>query len=117
MLAKGESSRGKQVKAFDWVRAAEIIKAKLAEDSGIKVEAGLCGDWEYTGGPIFSNGVPDMEGYTYLASGWATPAMIITSSNGDEIEIPCFETEGRYDSDSKWPEEALQILNQKALES
>lgn len=115
VLAQSLLNKCNKPKSFDWLTAAKIIKARFAEDSGIRVEAGLCDDWAYTGGCIFENGEPNVDDYTYLSSTWATPAMIITMSNGDEIEIPCFESEGKYHSDSKWPEESLNVINTKQL--
>ena len=40
---------GKSLMAFDWDKAAEIIKEKLKLHPDLKAEAGLQGDWDYTG--------------------------------------------------------------------
>jgi hypothetical protein len=103
-FAMGEANRGKELKVFDWDKAATLI-----EKSGYKdASAGLAGDWEWTGGEIFTDGKPDMESYTYLASTWATPEIEI-----DGMRYDCFkmqrDTPG-WDSKTKWPESALKIL-------
>ena len=110
MFARAEANRHNQQKSFDWDKAAGIIKEELSKDSAISVEAGLQGDWSYTGGCIFRSGQPVKDEYTYLSSSWATPSMIITYSDGEEKELECFETSGKYDSDSKWPIESIKIL-------
>ena len=80
----GDTNRGKEEMVFDWIRAAEIIKEKGAKTAS----AGLQGDWEYTGGEIFSEGkpIPEEDTYVYLASTWATPELDIEG----EI-IPCYK--------------------------
>lgn len=103
-MMMGEANRGKELKVFDWDKAAELIKESGAKD----VEAGLSGDWEYTGGAILEDGkVPD-HSYTYLASTWATPEIEI---NGEVFS--CYkmqsETEG-WGSDTFWPESAKAIM-------
>ena len=106
-FAKGESNRGKPLMVFDWDRAAKLIK-----ESGAKTaSAGLDGDWEWTGGCILSDGKPDMESYTYLASTWATPQICL----GDEgVEQECWKWQSdtpEWNQQTKWPESALAILN------
>ena len=105
-FAIGEANRHRTRMVFDWDKAARLIK----ERNGTEARAGLAGDWEYTGGIIFSDGKPDMESYTYLASTWATPELEI---DGDLMD--CFlmesETPG-WDEETKWPESALVILSQ-----
>lgn len=59
-------SRGAKLKAFDWDKAAQLIKGKLKEHPDLSAEAGLQGDWDYTGGVIFENGKPTNDNYTYL---------------------------------------------------
>lgn len=96
-------------KTFDWDKAAEIIKEKLKTDKNLVAEAGLEGDWDYTGGVIFENGKPNSDDYTYLSSNWAIPTLIIN----DEEEIPCYteDENTRFHSESKWDELSLSILN------
>jgi len=72
---RGKANRGKELKVFDWVKAARIIKERAAKNAS----AGLAGDWEWTGGEIFSNGapVPQDDTYVYLASTWATTELVV----------------------------------------
>ena len=103
-FAMGEANRGKELMVFDWDKAARLIKEKKAEYA----EAGLAGDWEWTGGTIYEDGHPVKDSYTYLASTWATPQIDL-----DGELIACYrmqsETPG-WDSSTKWPESALSIL-------
>ena len=107
-FAMGEANRGKNLMVFDWNKAAKIIKERNATTAS----AGLSGDWEWTGGEIFSDGKPNTENYTYLASTWATPELEI-----DGEIIDCFLMEkdvpaewGDNFSDIKWPDSALREL-------
>ena len=96
--------------AFDWDKAAQIIKEKLKEYPDLSAEAGLEGDWEYTGGIIFEFGKPANEEYTYLSSNWATPTLIVTTDVGEE-SFECFTEENeRFNSGSEWDEKSLKIL-------
>ncbi len=106
------SRKGNKQMVFDWDKAAEIISKRLAHDPDLKAEAGLEGDWDYTGGTIFEAGKP-ADDYTYLSSNWATPTLIIN----DREEIPCYtaDEDTRFGSDSKWDEQSLAILNRKVL--
>ena len=106
-FAMGEANRGKELMVFDWDKAASLIK-----ESGVKeASAGLRSDWEYTGGSIFSDGKPDMEDYTYLASTWAVPELYL---DGEIVECYKMKSETpRWDSDTKWPESALAILSEE----
>lgn len=101
----GEMNRNKEQKVFDWDKAANLIKQHRPEIAS----AGLSGDWEYTGGTIYEDGQPDMESYTFLASTWATPELDLDGEIYDcykmQSEVP------EWSSDTKWPESALQILN------
>lgn len=103
-LLMGMQNRGKEMKVFDWDKAARII----AERNPERAAAGLRGDWEYTGGVIYEDGNPVFDDYTYLASTWATPELEI-----DDAIIECYvmEYDTEWDSDTKWPESALKILN------
>lgn len=102
--AAAESRRGEKGKVFDWDKAAQMIKDRKPEI----VEAGLQEDWSHTSGPIYMDGKPYYDGYTYLFSMWATPILMI-----DDEEIECFtsgDDERGYDSSTKWPESSLSIL-------
>lgn len=102
-FAMGEANRGKEPMVFDWDKAASLIK----EHKPKFAQAGLRGDWEWTGGVIF-DGQPTEKHYTYLASTWATPELDI-----DGGLYPCFRMQSEvpdWGSDTKWPESALAIL-------
>jgi hypothetical protein len=95
--------RGEPAKVFDWDKAARLLKESGAQTA----EAGLKGDWDYTGGIIWENGKPASDHYTYLASNWATPQLIID----DGAPIDCWVAQPHeWDADTKWPESALAIL-------
>ena len=103
----GELNRNKEMMVFDWDKAARLIK----NSGAIEASAGLRDDWEYTGGIIFEDGKPTDKHYTFLASTWAVPELQI----GDEI-YECYKMESEvpeWDSETKWPESALNILNAK----
>lgn len=96
-------------KAFDWVKAAQIIKEKLIDHPSLFAEAGLQNDWGPTAGTIFSNGKPRHSG-AYLSSNWAIPTLII-SYDGVEEEFDCYVVgNDKYDAASTWDEESLNIL-------
>lgn len=105
-FANGEANRGKPLMVFDWDKAAYLIKELKPNN----VSAGLRGDWEYTGGCIFSDGkpVPREDTYVYLASTWAIPEIEI-----DVSVFPCWKyAEGTgWDADTYWPKSALSILD------
>jgi hypothetical protein len=102
---------GKTIKAFDWDIAAEIIKAKFELHPNLKAEAGLQGDWKYTGGTIFENSRPTNKSYTFLASSWAKPTLILSWDNEEQEEIECYtEISERFDAETKWDEISLSIL-------
>ena len=102
----GEACRGKEQMVFDWKKAAELIRERQPKEAS----AGLCSDWEWTGGLIYLDGKTITNHYTYLASTWAAPGLQLD----DDDRIPCFlmvsETPG-WNSDTNWPDEALEILN------
>lgn len=104
-FAMGEANRHKRLMVFDWDKAAQTIIDTNAEEAA----AGLSGDWEYTGGLIFSNGqiVPQEETYTYLASTWATPELEL---NGHVIDCWRWEDETDWNASTYWPESARKIL-------
>ena len=102
-FALGEVNRGKEMKVFDWDKAAQIIKEKNPEYA----EAGLFEDLEYTCGLIYKNEKPVYDSYTYLASTWATPVLICD----DEImECWIMESQTKYKKNTKWSESSLKIL-------
>ena len=103
-FAMGEAHRNDPLMVFDWDKAARILSERVPN----KAFAGLEGDFEYTGGIIWFCGEPCMSDYTYLASTWAKPLLVI----GDE-EIECW----RYSSDvpewsagTKWPKSAMETV-------
>jgi len=109
--AIGKANRYRDPMVFDWIKAARMIR-----ESGYKdAFAGLCEDWEYTGGPIFLDGkpVPREKKSTFLSSTWANPEIRIDGEVDD-----CFKmkedlvNEGlMWNEDTFWPEEALKELN------
>ena len=108
-FARGEAARtrGAELMVFDWEKAARLIKERGAHDAS----AGLSGDWEWTGGSIYKDGHPDLEDYTFLASIWAEPEIVI---DGEVMECWRYEKETPgWDSSTKWPQEALDILYQQ----
>lgn len=111
ILAKGYVNKNNPVKAFDWDKAATKIKELLPSYPNLVAEAGLQGDWEYTGGIIFQDGSPNSESYTYLSSTWAIPTLIITVDDEELFEMPCYTNQSkRFNSGSKWDETSLKIL-------
>jgi hypothetical protein len=109
--AKIAREQGKTHKAFDWDKAAEIIKEKIKLHPDLKAEAGLWGDWDWTGGAIFRNGKPTNCHYTYLCSNWAKPTLILEWDGKEQEVIECFtEANERFHSGTKWDEISLAIL-------
>lgn len=104
---------GSPQRAFDWDKAAQIIKDNLKLHPDLKAEAGLQGDWSYTGGIIFENGSIQNEDYTFLSSNWAKPTLIISWDGEEQLELECwsFESDCRFSSGSKWDDNSLKILN------
>ena len=97
-------------RAFDWDKAGQIIKEKFETHKDLVAEAGLEGDWDYTGGKIFENGKPTNENYTYLRSNWAIPTLIL-SYDGESEEIECWVEENtRFNAKTKWDGISLNIL-------
>lgn len=102
---RGEASRGKRRMVFDWNKAARLIREQKAKTAS----AGLHSDWEFTGGAILQHGEPVTKAYTYLASTWAAPELVM--DDGDAVECWCYEGDGNtWDEATKWPETALAIL-------
>jgi hypothetical protein len=97
--------------AFDWDRAAIIIKERFGQHPDLIAEAGLQNDWAYTGGVIFENGKPTNDNYTYLCSCWATPTLILSWDGLEQEEVECFTAQSeRFDSGTKWDEQSLFLL-------
>jgi hypothetical protein len=112
-ITKGQENAAKGIsqKAFDWDKAAAIIKHHLNDHPDLTAEAGLQGDWAYTGGVIFENGKPVDDSYTYLSSNWASPTLIISWDGEEQVEIELsIEADKRFNSGSKWDETSLGIL-------
>ena len=100
----GEMNRHKELMVFDWDKAARLIRDSECEYAN----AGLRGDWEYTGGCIFSNKRAVMDDYTFLASTWAVPEIEI-----DGVVHECYKMESEtngWNSDTKWQKSARDIL-------
>jgi hypothetical protein len=92
------------LRIFDWDKAAQL----LATHGAVEAYAGLNGDWNWTAGQILTDGKPETDHYTYLASWWATPQIEIDGNRYD-----CFVEESEtctWDAETKWPESALAIL-------
>ena len=110
--AKALANQGKELKVFDWDKAAQIIKDRQPQ----KASAGLSGDWEWTGGDIYKNSspIPEDDTYVYLASNWATPELEI---DGELMDCYIMEGEAPKSWPSEnyaklyWPKSALEILN------
>ncbi len=109
--AKKAEKKWNPFNAFDWDKAAEIIKNNLLVYTDLVAEAGLQWDWDYTWWIIFEEWKPTNDNYTYLCSNWAIPTLLLFS-NWDEIEeIKCFTEENeRFGSSTKWDNESLKIL-------
>lgn len=99
-------------KVFDWNKAAQIIKDNFANHPDLVAEAGLQGDWDYTGGIIFENGKPSNNSYTYLSSNWATPTLLLFWDGDEQEEIECYvdAANSTFTEDSKWDENSIAIL-------
>lgn len=113
--ANGVANRGKEMKVFDWDKAAQLIKDNQPKVAG----AGLSGDWEWTGGDIYRNGAPvnRSDTYVYLSSTWATPEL---SMDYDVVDCWIWESEAQrrwgdvYFAAIYWPDSALNILHSRA---
>ena len=105
-FAKGNANRGKELMVFDWHKAARLIRERKAKSAS----AGLANDWEWTGGLIFDDSKPNMDDYTYLASTWAIPEVEIDGVREDCCIMQGESPKGKWDSKTKWPRSALDIL-------
>jgi len=104
-FAMGETHRNNPLMVFDWIKAAKLI----VENPEVTIEAGLRGDWEYTGGVIWQDGKPVKE-YVYLASTWAKPEIEI---DGDREDCWIYQAESpneEWSSSTHYPPEARRIL-------
>lgn len=111
--AKEAKEKGAKMMVFDWDKAAAIIKT-FAAHKDLICEAGLQGDWGYTGGIIFENGKPTNDSYTYLNSNWAKPTLILEWDGEEKEALDCFTIKKtRFTSSSKWDEKSLKILGIK----
>ena len=109
--AQKAEQEGRGVKSFDWDSAACLIKDRFQQHGDLKAEAGLQGDWDYTGGVIFEQGNPVSDDYTYLSSNWAKPTLILSWDGVEQEEVPCFTDEcERFAAKSKWDETSIAIL-------
>lgn len=108
--AMGMASRGNESKVFDWDEAAKMIRDSKCTDAA----AGLDEDWGCTCGVIYRDGKPVKDDYTFLASTWATPAIMI-----DGCKTPCFKMAHDvlyWNAHTKWPPSALKILKEEKNE-
>ena len=70
-------------------------------------------------GEILVEGKPYDDDYTYLASRWAVPMLLIYNYDSDDYsdpeEIPCYlySNETDWDAHTKWPQSAIDILSAK----
>lgn len=102
-IGRAAKERGEAVNVFDWDKAAALIKERKPQEA----EAGLASDYKWTRGTIYRDGKIVTDEYTYLASNWATPMLIL-----DGEEIPCHrDREGSgWDAKTKWPDSARALL-------
>lgn len=107
-----------EFKAFDWVKAAELIK----EHKALKARVGLVGGGSYIyrnyiGGTIYDEG-PVTDGDHCTASIWATPILVLLLPARNMIVMQCYKVvDDHHDlkvflehAKTVWPEEALEIL-------
>lgn len=102
-MAMGIANRDKEMMVFDWDKAARLILQHQPKEA----EAGLRGDWAWTGGTIYENGQLDKDSYTYLSSTWAMPILRL-----DNVDYECYimESQTEWGHDTKWPQSALNIM-------
>ncbi len=110
----GEMNRGKDKMVFDWDKAVKLILENDWKNCG----AGLSSDFEWTAGHILVDGKPYNNDYTYLASTWATPQLIVYGDKDDgvfeyEDVIDCYimKSETEYDHDTKFPEHLTKLFD------
>jgi hypothetical protein len=101
---RASAAAGREQMVFDWIKAAKLIHERKPE----LVQAGLQGDWEWTGGTIFKDGKPVLDSYTFLASNHAAPEIDL---DGDRMPCYCMQSaQPTFGSETKWPAEALAII-------
>lgn len=101
---------GAKQRVFDW----DVAAIRIRESGATYAAAGLCGDWEWTGGDILRDGepVPRELTYTYLSSNWAIPELCLDEDefgSGEACWRWAHEAPG-WDSGTYWPESALRLL-------
>lgn len=108
-------AKDKPVMVFDFDKAAQIIKDRLKEHPNLIADAGLQRDFNNTCGTIFENGKPQTDGGCYLASNWAIPTLILSWDGEEMEEIECYVLlkDSRFNANSDWDEESLEILGIK----
>lgn len=113
-FAMGQANKGRERMVFDWDKAVEIIKERGLKNCG----AGLESDFEYTAGMILVDGKPSTEDYTYLASNWAIPQLIVYSdSDGglfdydETIDCWLWESDTSYTEETKFPNHLIKELS------
>lgn len=108
----GQAHKNDPLMVFDWDKAARLIVEHKPDYAG----AGLRGDWEYTGGTIYTadgGPVPEEDSYAYLESTWAQPELEI---DGMRSECWLYEKDAPWDdSGIYWPESARKILKEGGL--
>ena len=104
-FARCEASRNKPKMVFDWDKAARIMREQNAKNA----VAGLSGDLGATAGTILENGKPKLNEYTYLASTWATPVLILDDRD-EEIDCYIMEEKTKWDAGTSWPKSAREIF-------
>lgn len=104
-VANASANRGQPHRVFDWLTAARLIH----EHQPALASAGLGGDWEWTGGPIYAEAapVPREKTYTYLASNWAIPELDL---DGQVRACWVWQEGSGWDENTYWPPEALEVL-------
>lgn len=103
-FAMGYANRGKEMKVFDWDKAARLI----VEHKPDVASAGLSEDWEYTGGVIYAGCKPVKGSYTFLASTWATPEIEL---DGESFDCYVMQSKTKWNEHTKWPKSAMAILD------
>lgn len=101
-FAMGLASRDEPARVFDWEKAEAILTERGWPDA----EAGLAENLEWTAGCIVQNGAPHLDSYTYLASTWATPVLII---DGEEIECWRMQDGIWWGAHTKWPSKSKPV--------
>lgn len=103
-MTLGVLNQGRPERVFDWDKAARIIRERRPHAA----YAGLAEDLTDTFSVIYIDGEPLEDGSGYLASTWATPQLYL---DGDSVDCWVWEYETEWDTDTRWPQFALDILN------